>query len=123
MPAFLKRSEHLFLCLPLRPETRNIIAERELAMLPEGAFLINPARGGLVSEDALVKSLLSGHLSGAALDVFVDEPLDPHSRLLTTPGVLATPHIAGVTDVSYRDIALRVAGNITRLWSASHEAP
>jgi phosphoglycerate dehydrogenase-like enzyme len=66
-----------------------------------------------------VKALLSGHLSGAALDVFAEEPLDPHSRLLTTPGVLATPHIAGVTDVSYRDIARHVADNITRLWSDS----
>jgi phosphoglycerate dehydrogenase-like enzyme len=119
LDAFLERSEYLFLCLPLSPRTRNIIAEREIALLPPGACIINPARGGLISEDALVNALLGGHLSGAALDVFGEEPLDPHSRLLTTPGVIATPHIAGVTDVSYRDIARRVAENITRLSSDS----
>jgi len=117
LKSFFERSEYLFLCLPLSPQTRHIVGESEVALLPAGACVINPARGGLISEDALVKGLLSGHLSGAALDVFADEPLDPQSRLLTTPGVLATPHIAGVTDVSYADIARRVAENITRLWS------
>jgi phosphoglycerate dehydrogenase-like enzyme len=119
LKAFLERSEYLFLCLPLNPQTRNMIGESEIAVLPSGACVINPARGGLISEDALVKALFRGHLSGAALDVFADEPLDPHSRLLTTPGLIATPHIAGVTDVSYRDIARHVAENITRLWSDS----
>lgn len=119
LDAFLQHSEYLFLCLPLSPHTRHILGEREIALLPSGACVINPARGGLISEDALVKALCSGHLSGAALDVFTDEPLDPHSRLLKTPGVLATPHIAGVTDVSYSDIARHVAENITRLWSGS----
>jgi phosphoglycerate dehydrogenase-like enzyme len=117
LQSFLERSEYLFLCLPLNSQTRNIIGEREIALLPAGACIINPARGGLICEDALVKALIGGHLSGAALDVFAEEPLDPQSRLLTTPGVLATPHIAGVTDVSYRDIARHVAENITRLIS------
>jgi phosphoglycerate dehydrogenase-like enzyme len=117
--AFLERSEYLFLCLPLSPRTHNLMGARELALLPSGACVINPSRGGLIDEDALVKALCSGHLSGAALDVFGEEPLNPHSRLLETPGVIATPHIAGVTDVSYRDIARRVAENIMRLWSGS----
>jgi phosphoglycerate dehydrogenase-like enzyme len=119
LKAFLERSEYLFLCLPLNPRTRNMIGESEIALLPPGACIINPARGGLIGEDALVKALSNGHLSGAALDVFADEPLDPQSRLLTVPGLIATPHIAGVTDVSYRDIARHVAENITRLWSGS----
>ena len=119
LKAFLVRSEYLFLCLPLNPRTRNMIGESEIALLPPGACIINPARGGLIGEDALVKALSNGHLSGAALDVFADEPLDPQSRLLTVPGLIATPHIAGVTDVSYRDIARHVAENITRLWSGS----
>jgi phosphoglycerate dehydrogenase-like enzyme len=119
LDAFLERSEYLFLCVPLSPRTRNLLGEREIALLPLGAFVINPARGGLINEDALVNALHSGHLSGAALDVFAEEPLSPHSRFLTTPGVIATPHIGGVTDVSYRDIARQVAENITRLWSGS----
>ena len=96
-----------------------MIGENEIALLPAGACIVNPARGGLLVEDALINALYSGHLAGAALDVFTAEPLDPHSRLLTTPGIIATPHIAGVTDVSYRDIARHVAENIKRLWSGS----
>jgi phosphoglycerate dehydrogenase-like enzyme len=117
--SFFERSEYLFLCLPLNSRTRHMVGQREIALLPTGACLINPARGRLIVEDALVKALLEGRLSGTALDVFAEEPLDPHSCLLTTPGVIATPHIAGVTDVSYGDIARRVAENITRVWSGS----
>jgi phosphoglycerate dehydrogenase-like enzyme len=117
LQAFLTQTEYLFLCLPLNDQTRHMIGERELALLPPGACVINPARGGLIHEDALIAALDSGHLSGAALDVFTTEPLDPVSRLLSTPGVLATPHIAGVTDISYRDIAGPVAENIARVLS------
>jgi phosphoglycerate dehydrogenase-like enzyme len=119
LQSFLEQSEYLFLCLPLSPQTRHLIGESEIASLPSGACVINPARGSLISEEALVRALISGHLSGAALDVFAAEPLNAQSRLLTTPGVIATPHIAGVTDVSYRDIARHVAENIMRLWSDS----
>ena len=84
--AFLKRSEYLFLCLPLSPRTHNLMGAREIALLPSGACVINPARGGLINEDALVAALCSGHLSGAALDVFGEEPLNPHSRLLELRG-------------------------------------
>jgi phosphoglycerate dehydrogenase-like enzyme len=119
LQAFLEKAEYLFLCLPLNPRTRDLIGEREIASLPQGACIVNAARGGLISEDALVKALLTGHLSGAALDVFAVEPLDARSRLLATPGVIATPHIAGVTDISYRDIARHVAQNITSLLSES----
>jgi phosphoglycerate dehydrogenase-like enzyme len=119
LQALLERAEYLFLCLPLNPRTRELIGDREIASLPRGACIVNAARGGLINEDALVKALLTGHLSGAALDVFALEPLDPNSRLLETPGVIATPHIAGVTDISYSDIARRVAENITCLLSES----
>lgn len=114
---FLARSEYLFLCLPLSPRTRHIIGAREIALLPPGACLINAARGGLIDPEALVEALGTGQLSGAALDVFASEPLDPDSPLLKAPGLIATPHIAGVTDTSYRDIARCVASNIGRLWS------
>jgi phosphoglycerate dehydrogenase-like enzyme len=119
LQAFLARAEYLFLCLPLNPRTRELIGEREIASMPRGACIVNAARGGLIHEDALVKALATGHLSGAALDVFAHEPLDPRSRLLEIPGVLATPHIAGVTDISYDDIARHVAENIRCLMSGS----
>ncbi len=116
---FLARSQYLFLCLPLSSQTRHIIGPAEIALLPLGAYVINAARGGLIDADALVRALCDGHLSGAALDVFAEEPLDPGSPLLTAPRLIATPHIAGVTDVSYSDIARRVAENITRLNSGT----
>jgi phosphoglycerate dehydrogenase-like enzyme len=119
MEAFLRRSEYLFLCLPVSARTRGLIGERELAWMPAGSFLINPARGGLIREEALAEALICGHLAGAALDVFTGEPLDPKSPILAAPGLIATPHIAGVTDISYGDIARIVAENITRLASGS----
>ena len=113
-PELLAQSDVLFLCTPVTEATREIIGERALAMLRPGALLVNPARGGLVDEAALLRALQDGRLGGAALDVFREEPLDPRAPLLAHPNVLATPHVAGVTDVSYRGIARRLAANARR---------
>ena len=115
LPELLRVSDYLFLCLPLTEETRRLIDAAALAQLPEGACLINVGRGGVVDHAALLAALDSGRLLGAGLDVFDHEPLDPQSPLLTRPNVLATPHVAGVTDASYRGIAARVTANIRRL--------
>ncbi|MGH7914451.1 MAG: 2-hydroxyacid dehydrogenase, partial [Candidatus Binataceae bacterium] len=111
----LRRSDYLFLCVPLSEQTRQIIDEAALAMLPAQACIINAARGGLLSHPALMRALAEGRLMGAGLDVFDQEPLDPASPLLGRPDVVATSHIAGVTDVSYRGIACGVAANIVRI--------
>jgi phosphoglycerate dehydrogenase-like enzyme len=116
---FLQRTDYLFLCLHLNRRTRGLIGQREIASLPAGACIINPARGALIDEEALIDALVSNHLSGAALDVFTREPLPPNSRILQIPSVIATPHIAGVTDISYRDIARAVADNAMRLMSGA----
>jgi phosphoglycerate dehydrogenase-like enzyme len=115
LPELLGRSDFLFLCLPLTGETRRLIDAAALAQLPDGACLINVGRGGLVDPKALIEALDSGRLAGAALDVFEQEPLDPQSPLLARPNLLATPHVAGVTDASYRGIAERLAANVRRL--------
>ena len=117
----LRQSDYLFLCVPVTDETRELIDERALALLPEQACIINPARGGLLSQRALLDALASGRLMGAGLDVFEQEPLDPASPLLERSDILATPHIAGVTEISYKGIGERVAGNIRRLIAG--EAP
>jgi phosphoglycerate dehydrogenase-like enzyme len=122
LETFLAQSDYLFLCLPLSDATHGMIGEPEIAMLPEGAYIINAARGSLVSEDALLNALVRGHLGGAALDVFSQEPLHPKSRLLEISNVIATPHIAGVTDISYSDIAAHVAGNVKHLLSGAELA-
>lgn len=111
----LRRSDYLFLCMPLTGQTRQIIDEAALAMLPAQACIINAARGGLLSHQALLRALAEGRLMGAALDVFEQEPLDPASPLLGRLDVVATAHIAGVTDVSYRGIARGVVENIVRI--------
>ena len=115
LPELLRRSDFLFLCLPLVPETRGLLDGPALALLPAGACVVNAGRGGLVSEEALLRALEQGRLAGAALDVFEREPLDPRSPLLSRPDVLATPHVAGATDASYRGIARGVAENVRRL--------
>ena len=115
LPELLRRSDYLFLCVPLNEQTRQIIDEAALALLPARACIINAARGGLLSHQALLRALAEGRLTGAGLDVFEQEPLDPASPLLGRPDVVATAHIAGVTDVSYRGIARGVAENIVRI--------
>jgi phosphoglycerate dehydrogenase-like enzyme len=71
-----------------------LIGEKELAMLPENAVLINISRGAVVDEEALIRALQSGHLRGASLDVFSVEPLPPSSPLWSMPRVIISPHSA-----------------------------
>jgi phosphoglycerate dehydrogenase-like enzyme len=78
------------------PETERMMGAREFGSMPPGSFFVNTARGGLVDEEALVDALASGHLAGAALDVFRVEPLPPDSPLLGAPNLLLTPHVGGI---------------------------
>ena len=105
----------LVVCLPLTPETRGIVDARTFEALPKGACVVNVGRGLLVDETALRAALVGGHLSGAGLDVFQREPVPPDDPLLALPNVIATPHIAGVTDRSYSGTADVVAANVERL--------
>jgi len=109
------RSDYLFLCVRLTDQTRGFIDDTVLASMPSGACIINASRGAVINQTALLRELLKGRLIGAALDVYEHEPLDCSSPLLQRADVLATPHIAGVTDVSYRGIGQRVAENIRHL--------
>lgn len=93
--AVLREASVLAMTLPLTPATQGILGARELALLPEGAFVVNIGRGGQIDEAALVEALRSGRLGGAGLDVFAEEPLPPDSPLWTTPRLIITPHVAG----------------------------
>lgn len=93
--AVLREAHVLVVALPLTPATQGVVGARELDLLPEGAFVVNIGRGGLVDETALVSALQAGRLGGAGLDVFAEEPLPPHSPLWTAPHLMITPHIAG----------------------------
>ncbi|MFW9943516.1 MAG: D-2-hydroxyacid dehydrogenase [Candidatus Sifarchaeia archaeon] len=92
----LKRSDYVSLHVPLIPQTRGMIGERELDLMKESAFLINTARGGVVDEKALLKALDDDKIAGAGLDVFEKEP-PAEWGLIKHPKVVATPHLSSST--------------------------
>ncbi|MBB5153655.1 NAD(P)-dependent oxidoreductase [Saccharopolyspora phatthalungensis] len=119
----LERSDVLSVQLPLTPATRGLIGADELNRLPEGALLINAGRGGVVDEQALADAVTAGHLAGAALDVFADEPLKQDSPLLACDRVLLSPHIAGDTVTANDRLLDVVRENVQRVltgWPPEH---
>ena len=93
----LEESDVLTLHLPLTPETAGMIGDGALRRMRPGAILVHTARGGIVDETALAEALTSGRLRGAILDVRVEEPPRQPDPLAALPGVLLTPHVAGLT--------------------------
>lgn len=97
LDTLLGQVRSLVLLLPDTPATRHLIDTRTLGLLPEGASLINPGRGSLIDETALLEALDAGRLRGALLDAFPVEPLPEDSLLWSHPRILITPHMAGPT--------------------------
>ena len=93
----LPRAQWLAIACPLTHQTRGLIDGVRLALLPRGAHVINIARGEIIDERALIDALQSGHLAGAYLDVFTDEPLASDSPLWNLPNVIVSPHNAGAS--------------------------
>jgi phosphoglycerate dehydrogenase-like enzyme len=90
-------SDYVVLTVPETSETKGLIGERELALMPRSSVLINVARGRILDEEALAAALSAGRLRGAGLDVFREEPLPPDSPLWELDNVLITPHIGGTS--------------------------
>ena len=109
----LKQADFLSLHVPAQDE--YIIAEKELAMMKQGAFIVNAARGGVVNEVALVSALDSKQLSAAALDVFEKEP-SPEVQLLMNPYLSLTPHIGGATVEAQSRIGTELASQIITIF-------
>jgi D-3-phosphoglycerate dehydrogenase / 2-oxoglutarate reductase len=105
----LPRCDFLTVHTPLTDETRDLIGARELALLPKGARVLNCARGGIINEDALAEALRSGHLAGAALDVFVQEPPPADHPLVKLPNVVLTPHLGASTVEAQASVAREAA--------------
>lgn len=95
MAAHLPRTHYLILACPLSPLTHQLVNAQVLRGLPQGACVVNVARGEVVDQAALIAALQSGHLGGAFLDVFETEPLDTASTLWRLPNVIISPHTAG----------------------------
>ena len=93
--AFLSELDFLILSMPLMKATEGIVGEKELRTLPNSAYLLNPARGPLVQEDALLQALRNGWIAGAALDTHYHYPMPPEHPLWQMPNVIMTPHISG----------------------------
>ncbi|EAU39886.1 putative phosphoglycerate dehydrogenase protein [Fulvimarina pelagi HTCC2506] len=91
------KADILVVACPLSEETRNLVSEEIIAAMPPNAILVNVARGPIVDEAALSAALRAGHIRGAALDVFSDQPLPADSPLRSAPNTLLSPHVAGVT--------------------------
>ena len=106
-------SQILVLLLPQTPHTENVLNSKTLALLPKGAVVLNPGRGPLVDDNALLEALDSGHVAHATLDVFREEPLPRDHPYWGHPKVTVTPHIASVTRVKTASVA--IAQNIARV--------
>ena len=104
----LTRADFITLHTPLTDQTRNIVSREALAKTKKGVRIINCARGGLIDEAALKEAMDSGHVAGAALDVFVEEPAT-QSPLFGTPGFISTPHLGASTNEAQVNVALQVA--------------
>jgi D-3-phosphoglycerate dehydrogenase len=90
----LERSDVVSLHLPLTDDTRHLVSSETLARMRKGAVIVNVSRGGLIDEVALAEALTSGHIAGAGIDTFAQEPLDPEHPLRSAPHTILTPHIA-----------------------------
>jgi len=105
----MTRADVVSLHVPLTDQTKMMFGEEQLRCLKKGAFLVNVARGGVVDENALAKVLSDGHLAGAALDVFEDEPLAKESVLREAPNLVLTPHLGASTTEAQELVAEEIA--------------
>lgn len=113
--ALCARSDVLVLALPLTQETRGLVSTDLLATLPAGAYVVNACRGAVLDDRALLAAIESGHLGGAALDVFPVEPLPADDPLRTNDRVLLSPHAAGATRQAFVTMIEMSVGNLRRV--------
>lgn len=108
----LAKSDYITVHVPLIPATKGLLNRDTIKKMKKGAYLINCARGGIVDESALIEALESGHLTGAALDVFEVEPLPADSPLLKRRDIVLTPHLGASTDEAQVQVGLEVAEQV-----------
>ena len=119
LDTLLREADAVILCAPLTDATRNMIDGRALRMMKEDAYLINVARGPLVSTEDLLEVMRAGHLAGAGLDVTDPEPLPEDHGLRSLPHVLISPHNAGRTIESQTEALARMRENVRLVLSGS----
>jgi len=110
----LAHSQLLVVVVALTPETRGLVSAVRLARMPEGSYVVNAARGGVLDEDALLEAVRSGRLAGAALDVYATEPLPADSPLRGEDRILLSPHAGGATREAQGRLIAAVVDNVRR---------
>lgn len=129
LDTLLVKADFLTLHVPELPETMNLIGAKQLALMKRGSYLINASRGSVVDYPALITAMRSGHIAGAALDVFPAEPavngttfntgLNPFFEdLRTLKNLILTPHIGGGTEEAQKAIGEEVAGSLVKFINA-----
>jgi len=111
---FLGQCYVLVIAAPLTPETHAMMGEKQFAQLPKGAIVVNVGRAKIIETDALVAALKSGHLGGASLDVFPQEPLPADHPLWKAPNVILTPHTSGFRQGHWDEVVQLFGDNIER---------
>ena len=119
----LSGTKFLVLACPLTNATRGLIDRRRLALLPEGASVVNIGRGELLDQDALCDGLDAGRLSGTVQDVFVPGPIAPGHRLCTTRNLIISPHTAADDPATYNPISLDLFLDNLRAWRDGRPLP
>jgi D-3-phosphoglycerate dehydrogenase/(S)-sulfolactate dehydrogenase len=104
-----RRADVISLHVPLTEQTRNVVNAASIARMKKGVLLVNCARGGLVDEKALADAIASGHVGGAAFDVFDKEPVSPENPLLKLDGFICTPHLGASTEEAQAAVAVAIA--------------
>lgn len=112
LDALLEEADIVTVHTPLNDETKGLIGRREIALMRAGGIVANLARGGIVDDQALMAALDSGHLRGAALDVYQSEPLAPDHPIRQAPNVVLTPHIGASTAEAQRNVAVDVCRSV-----------
>jgi len=121
LDALIANSDYFSINCPATEETRGLLSAKRIASMKPDAYVINTGRGDLIDEDALITALESGHLSGAGLDVFMNEPqVDP--RLARLPNVVALPHLGSATIEGRTAAGEKIIANI-QSWADGHSPP
>ncbi|HEX2679999.1 MAG TPA: NAD(P)-dependent oxidoreductase, partial [Candidatus Dormibacteraeota bacterium] len=111
----LERADVVCVHVPLNEATHHLIETEALSRMPKGAYLINASRGPVVDEEALVAALESGHVGGAGLDVFEQEPAPANNPLRRMENVFLSPHVGGATSEAEARVMEVIRDNLTRV--------
>lgn len=115
LDALVATADVIVLCCPLTPETTGLMSRDRIFLMKPGALLVNVSRGPVVDDAALIEALRSGHIGGAALDVFTTQPLPSDHPYLQFDNVIVTPHMAGITDESMMRMGVGAASEAIRV--------